>query len=362
MREVMTEIDAWRQQGKKVALATVVKAYGSAPRPAGAKMAIAETADFVGSVSGGCVELAVIEEALEVLKTGRPKLVAYGITQDMLWEVGLACGGIIHVFVEPYDAALEIFEALKARVEAQAPAVAATVVRSENFLGRKAVVLDGGSVFGSLGDPELDRQAVADALGALEAERPEVKTYRLGDQEVEVFYDPYPAPPKLVILGGVHTAIPLAKMAGEVGFRVIVADPRAKFANRERFPTADEILVAWPEEALARVGVDRSTYIAILTHDPKIDEPALRAALNSPARYIGAIGARKTHAERVEKLRSWGFSDEQISRIYAPIGLNIGAVTPEEIAVSILAEIIAVRRQAELGRRPRPAAAEVKRQ
>ncbi len=361
MQEVIAEIEAWRNEGKKVALATVVKAYGSAPRPAGAKMAIAETTDFAGSVSGGCVELAVIDEALEVLKTGRPKLVSYGITQDMLWEVGLACGGIIHVFIEPFDAGAEIFDALKGRVEARAPTVVATVVRSESWLGRKALITEEGVVLGSLGDPELDRQVVADGLRALEAERPEVKAYRVGDQEVEVFFDPYPAPPKLVILGGVHTAIPLARMAKEVGFQVIVADPRAKFANRERFPTADQVLVAWPDEALAQIGVDRSTYIAILTHDPKIDEPALKAALNSSARYIGAIGARKTHAERVEKLRSWGFTDEQIGRIHAPIGLSIGAVTPEEIAVSILAEIIAVRRQAELGRRPRPAAAEVKR-
>lgn len=360
MQEVIPEVENWRRQGLKVALATVVKAYGSAPRPAGAKMAVAETTDFAGSVSGGCVELAVIDEALEVLKTGRPKLVSYGITQDMLWEVGLACGGIIHVFIEPLDAAPQVYEVLKARLEAQAPAVAATVVRSERLLGRKALILDDGSVVGSLGDPELDGQVAADALGALEAERPELKVYRAGTEEVEVFFDPYPAPPKLVILGGVHTAIPLARMAKEVGFRVVVADPRAKFANRERFPTADEILVAWPDEALARVGVDRSTYIAILTHDPKIDEPALKAALNSPARYIGAIGARKTHAERVEKLRSWGFTDEQIGRIHAPIGLNIGAISPEEIAVSILAEVIAVRRQAELGRRPRPTAAEVR--
>lgn len=357
MQEVIAQIDAWRNQGKKVALATVVRAYGSAPRPAGAKMAIAETADFAGSVSGGCVELAVIEEALEVLRTGRPKLVSYGITQDMLWEVGLACGGIIHVFIEPFDAGAEIFDALKGRVEARAPAVLATVVRSDRFLGRKALITDDGVVAGSLGDPELDRLAVADALKGLEAERPEVKAYRLGDEEVEVFFDPYPAPPKLVILGGVHTAIPLAKMAKEVGFQVVVADPRAKFANRERFPTADEVLVAWPDEALAQIGVDRSTYIAVLTHDPKVDEPALKAALNSPARYIGAIGARKTHAERVEKLRSWGFTDDQIARIHAPIGLNIGAVSPEEIAVSILAEIIAVRRQAEAGRRPQPAEA-----
>lgn len=361
MQEVIAEIDTWRQQGRRVALATVVKAYGSAPRPAGAKMAIADTMDFAGSVSGGCVELAVIDEALEVLETGRPKLVSYGITQDMLWEVGLACGGVIHVFIEPFDAAREVFDALRARIRAQLPAVVATVIRSNGRLGRKVLILDDGSVTGSLGDPELDRQVAADALAALDAERPEVKTYRLGDEEVELFFDPYPAPPKLVILGGVHTAIPLARMAREVGFRVVVADPRAKFANRERFPTADEVLVAWPEEALARVGVDRSTYIAILTHDPKIDEPALKAALNSPARYIGAIGARKTHAERVEKLRSWGFSEEEIGRIHAPIGLSIGAVTPEEIAVSILAEIIAVRRRAVPGGRPQATATEVKR-
>jgi xanthine dehydrogenase accessory factor len=229
---------------------------------------------------------------------------------------------------------------VRAAIENDEPLAVVTVIRGEP-IGRKVLVYEDGRVAGSFGDSVLDRTAIDVALE------------RLGDDasgivqltnEIDAFVDVYARPPHLIIIGAVHAAIALSSYAKILGFRVTVADARERFATTIRFPNVDELIVAWPDEALAGLRIDSRTYIAILTHDPKFDEPALIAALAHPARYIGAIGSRKTSQDRAERLRQEGITDEQISRIHAPIGLNIGGRTPEEVALSIAAEIVAVRR------------------
>lgn len=234
----------------------------------------------------------------------------------------------------------EVFGELRQAIEAEEAVAQVTVVRGEP-LGAKMLVYEGGPVSGSLGLEALDRAAIEAAHDHLAAD--ESGLAPLAD-EVEAFVEVFARPPHLVLIGGVHTAIALSQIGKQLGFRVTVADPRERFANRERFPHVDEIIQEWPDEALGRIRIDSRTYIAILTHDPKFDEPALLTALARPARYIGAIGSRKTSRDRVERLRQQGLTDEQLARIHAPIGLGIGAKTPEEIALSIAAEIVAVRR------------------
>ncbi len=241
-----------------------------------------------------------------------------------------------------------LYERLKECLETEQPVAVATVVRGERLLGQKMLVFPDGRTEGTLGDPALEGPVVASARRLLDEGRSATLPFDLpgpdGQPEtVEVFIESYLPAPTLFIIGAVHTAIALTHIAKLLGFRVKVIDARGKFATRERFPHADELIVAWPDEVLQRERLDRSTYIVILTHDPKFDEPSLRVALQSNARYIGAIGSRKTSQDRLARLRQQGFSEEQLRRIHAPIGLPIGARTPEEIALAIAAEMIAVK-------------------
>ncbi len=231
-------------------------------------------------------------------------------------------------------------EEIRQAIEADDPLAVITVVRGEP-IGEKLLVYEDGRISGSLGNTNLDRTAVDAGRQRLADDLPGIDSL---SPEVDAFVDVYARPPHLVIVGGVHTAIALSQYGKILGFRVSVVDPRERFASRERFPQVDELIVSWPDEALENIRVDSRTYIAILTHDPKFDEPALIAALGRPARYVGAIGSRKTSQDRRERLREHGLSDEQLSRIHAPIGLNIGSKTPEEVALSIAAEIVSVRR------------------
>lgn len=242
----------------------------------------------------------------------------------------------------PAGAPAALHERFKAALAARAPAAMATVVRGEP-LGAKLLVLP-DEIAGSLGNASLEARAAADSRELLEEERSETRTYQVGDQQVDLFLETFPPPPVLLIFGAVHVAQPLSQFAKTLGFDVVVVDIRAKLATAERFPVADQIIHAWPDEALATITIRPNTYVAILSHDPKFDEPALLGALNSPAAYIGAIGSRKTNQDRRQRLAEAGLSDEQIARVRGPIGLDIGAVSPEEMAISILAEIIAVRR------------------
>ncbi|MBX6772709.1 MAG: XdhC family protein [Chloroflexi bacterium] len=233
-----------------------------------------------------------------------------------------------------------LVDVLRRAIEAEEPVAAVTIVRGEP-LGQKMLVFEDGRVEGSLGAPELDERAIAAARQRLADDESGLSPLTEG---VEAFIDVFARPPHLVLVGGVHTAIALGHIGKLLGFRVTVVDARERFASRERFPHVDDIIIAWPDEALNAMRIDSRTYIAILTHDPKFDEPALVAALSRPARYVGAIGSRKTSQDRIARLKRRGLTDEQIARIHAPIGLNIGARTPEEIALSIAAEIVAVRR------------------
>jgi xanthine dehydrogenase accessory factor len=327
MIDLLPEIYEWSARGEQIAMATVIRVAGSAPRPVGARMIISGEGRMAGSVSGGCVETTVYAEMMEVLEGGPPRKLHFGITEDMIWDVGLACGGTIDVFVQRLDPA--VVKALVAQVEEGEPVALAIVVEGES-LGETALIGRAGTL---LGTPAEEAAAAAGQMLANRAERGEVHPVTEGQA---VYVEPFLPPPMMVIVGGVH-------VAKELGFYVVVADPRAKFANQERFAEADEVLLEWPDEALAHLEIDEATYVVLLTHDPKIDEPTLAAALQTKAAYIGAIGSRGTHEARFERMAQWGVTAEQLERVYAPIGLDLGGRTPEETALSIIAEVIAAK-------------------
>jgi len=334
MIDLLPEIREWSAAGEELAMATVVRASGSTPRPVGARMIISSEGRMAGSVSGGCVETTVYEEMMDLLQGGPPRLLHFGITEDMIWDVGLACGGTIDVFVQRLDPALA--EALARSTAAKEPVVLGTVLAGQDMglsflVGRHEAL------------PAATDEALAAAARELLAARPDRGVVQAVAPDREALFEAFLPPPRLIIIGGVHTAIPLTRFAKELGFEVIVADPRAKFANRERFPEADEVLQEWPDEALAHLTVDESTYIVLLTHDPKIDEPTLAAVLKTPAAYVGAIGSRGTHAGRRERMASWGITPEDLQRVYGPIGLDIGGRSPQETALAIIAEVVAVK-------------------
>ncbi len=353
MREVLHYVERWRRDGKGVALATVVKVWGSAPRQPGAKMAVSSAGDVAGSVSGGCVEGAVVEAAQAVLAGGAPKLLSFGVSDEKAWSVGLSCGGEIEVFVEPVRA--EVFAELSRRLAAEEPALAATVVAGGEVGARLLLTADGGTL-GTLGSPDLDREAERIGRGHLAGLTSARESVAAGGPDsktgADVFFDAMAPRPRLIAVGAGHVTIPLVAMAAAAGYETVVVDPRRAFATPERFAHADRLLAEWPDRALPAVGLHRATAVAVLSHDLKIDLPALRLALASPAGYIGALGSKKTHAKRIEALRADGFGDDQIARIHAPIGLPLGGRRPEEIALAILAEIVAAEHGVRLERRP----------
>jgi xanthine dehydrogenase accessory factor len=352
MFDVMADIDRWLSQKEPIALATVIQTWGSSPRRVGAKMAMTPGGQIAGSVSGGCVEGAVYEAGMETLASGRPQLLHFGVADETAWEVGLACGGSIDVFVEPLDAAAYelIREVLLKKEQA---AVVTAIGGPAHLLGRQWIVGDGEFRFGRRGSEvegrvlaaaeralvegksqRLDRTAAGGAPGVALAEA----------EPVELFVEVTPRPPTLIMVGGVHIAIALAAIARTLGYRTVVVDPRRAFGSEERFPEVDELIAAWPDEAFGRLKLTTDTAVAMLTHDPKIDDPALKHVLNSPVFYVGALGSQKTQEKRRQRLLKAGLSPEQVARIHGPIGLPIGAQTPEEIALSVMAEIVKVRR------------------
>jgi xanthine dehydrogenase accessory factor len=340
MRRIFGDLDQWQREHEQIALATLVSVHGSAPQLPGARLCVTRSGKMAGSVSGGCVEADVYQRALQVLDSGQPVLARYGITDD-LGGVGLTCGGVIDVLIEPFGAG-EAWQALRQAIEAQRPAVLALGLTPAAIAGRKLVVLGETTAVGSI-DPSLDQQVAGQARELVSAEGTRVLTLPWGDQEATVFVEAFPAPLRLFIVGATHTAMPLCRMAKVLGFRVTVIDARGTFATRERFPDAEEVRRAWPHEVLAEVALDAHSHVVILTHDFKFDLPALAQALRSEACYIGVMGSRRTHAQRMEELRDQGFGAADLARIRAPIGLDIGACSPEEIAVAILAEMLAVR-------------------
>ena len=335
MLDILETINRWLDAKQKVALATVVKTWGSAPRREGSKMGVTAETQMIGSVSGGCVEGAVVEEALAGLRDRKPRLLKFGVADDMAWEVGLTCGGSIEVFVEPLDALY--WDALAQLAQNDHFGVTVTLMDGER-IGEK-VLLDGaGEILFHTATLDDERLAAMKAAAANAN-----KTGMTAMGETRVMIDQQVERPHLILIGGVHVAIPLQSMATQAGFRVSIIDPRAAFASRERFPEVANISHSYPDKALSQLGLDRSTYLAVLTHDPKIDDKALITALPANIPYVGVLSSGRTHRQRVARLREAGLSDDFIGQIRTPIGINIGARTPEEIAVCILAEIIAVR-------------------
>ena len=340
MRDILDDIERWRSEGREIAIATVVETWGSAPRPAGGKMALTADGRIAGSVSGGCVENAVVEAGRKTLSSGLPQLLHYGVSDDTAWSVGLACGGSLDIFVERLDPA--IFEGVGAALRAEKPVAVAKVIRGpEGELGRQLALFEDGRVTGASDDASL-----AEARWALS----EGASRRVTLGEREIFVDVIRPAPRLVIVGGVHIAIALVTLAKTLGFRTILVDPREAFGNPARFPHADEIVNEWPDTALVRIAPDSSTAIAVLTHDPKLDDPALLTALPSRAFYVGALGSKRTQEKRRARLTDEGLSPDALARLHGPIGLPLGGRSPEEIAVAILAQIIAARNNAALAR------------
>lgn len=345
MRDVLPEIERWKAAGKPVAIATVISVDGSAPRGIGATLALTAEGDIAGSVSGGCVEPAVIEEGLRTLRTGKPILLSYGITEEQnVEQIGLSCGGQIRVFVER----LNHLEPLAAALKAEQPIVRAVVVddvaESDVPAGATLLIPEAGDPIASLGAAAFDDAVVARGRELLRDGESTMATVEVAEKPATVFFAVYQPEPSLVIVGAGHITIPLSRLAKTLGYRVTVIDPREAFATRERLPDADELLLEWPDDALGHLPLSSATAVAVLTHDDKFDVPALKAALNSGAGYVGAIGSRGTRERRNRRLLEAGVTDEQITRIHGPIGLDIGARTPEEIALAILAQIVAVRR------------------
>ena len=345
MRDLLPELEHWQAEGKPIAIATVITVVGSAPRTVGATLALTAAGDIAGSVSGGCVEPAVIEAGLKTLRTGQPKLLSYGITEEQnVEQIGLSCGGEIQVFVER----LANLEPLAAAFHAERPIVRAIVIAAPEGSGAtpgaNVLVPEQGELVGSIGSVVLDMAVAGKARELLRNGESALATVEVEGQPARVFFEVYAPEPSLVIIGAGHITIPLSRLAKALDYRVTVVDPREAFATRERLPDADEILLEWPDEALAHLPLSSATAVAVLSHDDKFDVPALTTALNSPAGYVGAIGSRGTRERRDRRLREAGVTDEQIARIYGPIGLDIGAQTPEEIALAILAQIVAARR------------------
>lgn len=351
MRDLLAEYDRLSRLGP-VGRAVVTQVWGSAPRPEGAVLLAIAEGRMAGSVSGGCVESAVVEEIQTALRHGKPKILEYGITHERAWEFGLSCGGTISMFVEP-TVRPELLDAARRR-EAS---VVASVVGGAAPLGSALVVREDGSreVHGM---PAALVDAVAGpAAAALRGLASRTETVTTPEGEVRVLLEVFPRTPTLLVFGGVHIAMALARLARPLGFRVVVADAREQFLTRERFPDADELIVGWPDDVFARVGIDSATCLVLLTHDPKFDEPAIDAALRSNAAYIGVIGSRKTQQLRRERLAQAGFTPADIARIHGPIGLDLGGREPAEIALAILAEITAARYGGRIVRRPAGGAA-----
>lgn len=347
MRDILADIDRWQKEDAAIALATVIQTWGSSPRRAGAKMVFTSDDRIMGSVSGGCVENAVVEAGLESLKRNRPQLLHFGVADETAWDVGLACGGSIDIFVQPLD--INIFPFLRTAWTEETSSVHITVIRgSEHILGREMLIREDGSVTGSIGN--LRQKKVLELADEIFSSRKSQRA--IIDEETELFLEFISPPPTLIVVGGVHIATALVSLAKTLDYRTLLVDPRKAWGNEERFPNLDQLIQAWPEDAFEQIKITPTTAIVMLTHDPKIDDPALKIALTSPAFYVGALGSKTTNAKRRERLLNEGISEAQFTRLHAPIGLDIGAETPEEIALAIMTEVV------ETFRRQNPKSAE----
>jgi xanthine dehydrogenase accessory factor len=338
VKDILPEVVDWTGRGERVAIGMVVGVSRSAPRPLGAKMAVSESGLIIGAVSGGCVEGAVVEIAERILRDrSGPEMHHFGIADDEAWEVGLPCGGEIDVWVEEFEPRPFLDVAV-----AGGRAAEVTLLEGDGA-GTKLLVDPDGTTHGTLGSPELDAQA-------REAAAEHVWT-EYSAREGALFVDVVHPAPRLIVFGAVDFAAAVCSIAKASGWRPFVVDPRARFATPERFPDAERVLAAWPEKALAELGgIDPATSIAVLTHDPKLDDAALLIALRSEANYVGAMGSRRAQDARRERLLEAGMTDAELERLSAPIGLDLGATSNEETALSIVAEVVAARHEREGGR------------
>jgi xanthine dehydrogenase accessory factor len=344
VKELLATVDAWRSEGVGFGRAVLVRAFGSAPRPEGATLLAADDGRLAGSVSGGCVEGACVAEIHAARRTGLARVVRYGITDEQAWDVGLACGSTIDVMIEPE---------LRPEVERAARAGAGTAVVIPLPDGAPGPA-DGPHAAASatpgtayvVGSSTRHAEAVAPEPAVLEAAGHALAVGRsttLALRNSQFFIEAFPIPPRLVVFGAVQVAIPLVRFARELGFQTIVADARGAFVTRERFADADELVVAWPDEAARRIGLQASDSVVVMTHDPKLDEPAILAAIGAGCGYVGAMGSRRTQQARRERLRRAGLEAKELERLRAPIGLDLGGRDPAETALAILAEVVAVR-------------------
>jgi len=349
VRDILDPITTWWDAEETFGLATVVRTFSSAPREPGAAMAVSESGQAVGSVSGGCVEGAVYELANEVIKSGIPVLQRYGVSDDDAFAVGLTCGGIIDIFVEPasrqgFSALGEIADAVRAGT----PVAVATVIEGPGLLGARRIIWQDARAEGTLGAGErLDQAVDDDARGMLAQGVTAVRRYgahgerRLDD--LAVFVQSFAPAPRMLVFGAIDFAAAVARTGKFLGYHVTVCDARPVFATKSRFPDADEVITDWPHRFLSGVSTDERTVICVLTHDPKFDVPLLEVALRRPAAYIGAMGSRRTHDDRLARLREVGLTEAELVRLRSPIGLDLGARTPEETAIAIAAELIQLR-------------------
>jgi xanthine dehydrogenase accessory factor len=352
MRDVFPAIEKWNDEGARFAIAVVVKTWGSSPRKIGSWMVVSESGEFQGSVSGGCVEGAVIDESIQAVRENRSKLLHFGVADEAAWDVGLACGGEIDVFVRPFplfeDVDGNLLDDLKGHLERNDPFVLAMIIDGpEELVGRTMVLSDHEPASNSTGDQLEAVQQVGKSVDR--SRRSQIRPAEILGDEVNVFYNFYPPKLKLVIVGGAHISISLAAYARELGYLVYLVDPRGIFGSQERFPQVEGLINAWPDHGLAQIGLDAYTAVAVLSHDPKLDDPALHAALQSDAFYIGALGSRTTQEKRRGRLLEAGFQPEQIERLHGPIGLDLGGTSPEEVALSIMAEIVSIHAQSVQG-------------
>ena len=380
MRDILNKVTKWWEAGETFGLATVVSTYRSAPRDPGAALAVSPDGEVTGSVSGGCVEGAVYELSMDVSQTGNPVLQTYGVSDDDAFAVGLTCGGILDIFVEPVnqDRFPELGD-IAAAVERGEPVAVATVIGGPGQVGARRVIWgraapdqintdqantgqtntgqtgsDGSDdgwhagASGTLGSgARLDAAVDDDVRGMLAQGLTGIRRYgahgeRRGD-ELSVFVNAFAPPPRMLVFGAIDFAAAVARVGKFLGYHVTVCDARQVFATKSRFPDADEVIVEWPHRFLAGTSIDSRTVICVLTHDPKFDVPLLEVALRTPAGYIGAMGSRRTHEDRIERLREVGLTEAELARLRSPIGLDLGARTPEETAVSIAAELIQLR-------------------
>jgi xanthine dehydrogenase accessory factor len=370
VKELLPTIEAWGDAAASAGRAVVVRTFGSAPRPEGAVLLMTADGRIAGSVSGGCVEGAAAEEIERARRTGRSRVIRYGISDEQAWDVGLACGGTIDVLVEPAipPAALSAARAAVARggrgtvVVTPLPPDSPPAELGEHRPGEGAppaatLLVDESGLHGTLGDPALDAALVEAATDALR--RGASRTVELGGRSV--FVEAFPVRPRLVIVGATEVARSLAAIAGTLGYERVVIDARPAFGAKERFPDVEQLMNEWPDEAFTAIGLGPDDAVAVLSHDPKFDEPAIAEAFQRGARYVGAVGSRKTQADRRSRLREAGVGDEDLARLRGPIGLDLGGRAPAETALAIMAEIVADRYggsgapMIERARRPDPA-------